>query len=102
MPFFGFAHRLDKIQFGFHAIPNSAEDNLVDHSKFAIEHAQHIANFIVDEARLSQNQFEWTNVEQQSLLNNYDVYVINNEFGKKSKNDEVQFLVENKINESFV
>lgn len=63
MPFFGFAHRLDKVQFGFHAMVGSDEHEGVDHSKFSIEHAQHIANFIVDEARLSSNFFEWTNDE---------------------------------------
>jgi hypothetical protein len=63
MPFFGFASRLDKVQFGFHAAPNSMEHKGVDHSKYAVEHAQHIANLIVDEARLSGNFYEWTNEE---------------------------------------
>jgi hypothetical protein len=45
----------------------------VDHSKKAILHAQHIANFLVDEARLSSNAFEWTNDEQEMLLSNYDI-----------------------------
>jgi hypothetical protein len=39
MPFFGFAHRLDKVQFGFHAMVDSEEHEGVDHSKFSIEHA---------------------------------------------------------------
>lgn len=39
MPFFGFAHRLDKVQFGFHAMVDSAEHLNVDHSKLAIDHA---------------------------------------------------------------
>lgn len=73
MPFFGVASRLDKVQFGFHAHPNSKQHQGVDHSKFAVEHAQHIANLIVDEARLCSNMFEWTNDEQKALLNNYDV-----------------------------
>lgn len=72
MPFFGFAHRLDKVQFGFHAMADSDEHH-VDHSRFAVEHAQHVANLIVDEARLSTNIFEWTNDEQKALLSNYDV-----------------------------
>lgn len=45
----------------------------MDHSKFAVQHAQHIANLIVDEARLSANMFEWTNDEQTALLSNFDV-----------------------------
>lgn len=71
MPFFGFAHRLDKVQFGFHAMADSTEHSNVDHSKVAIEHAQNVANLIVDEARLSANMFEWTNDEQAMLLNNF-------------------------------
>ena len=63
MPFFGFASRLDKVQFGFHAQVESQEHKGVDHSKYAVEHAQHIANLIVDEARLGGNFYEWTNEE---------------------------------------
>jgi hypothetical protein len=63
MPFFGFACRLDKVQFG----------DIGDHTRYAVEHAQHVANLIVDEARLSTNIFEWTNDEQKALINNYDV-----------------------------
>lgn len=68
MPFFAFAHRLDKVQFGFHAAAGSEEHSRVDHSKYAVEHAQHVANLIVDEARLSANAYEWTNDEQAALL----------------------------------
>jgi len=62
LPIFGFGYRVDKIQFGFHAM-NGEGQAKVDHSKKAIMHAQHIANFLVDEARLSGNSFEWTNDE---------------------------------------
>ena len=70
-PFFGFGYRLDKVQFGFHALGGSGQSN-VDHSKFSVEHAQHVANFLVDEARLSGNFYEWTNTEQERLISNYD------------------------------
>jgi hypothetical protein len=40
----------------------------VDHSKFSVEHAQHISNFLVDEARLSGNMYKITNTEQERLL----------------------------------
>jgi hypothetical protein len=50
---------------------DSTEHSNVDHSKLAIEHAQHVANLIVDEARLSANMFEWTNDEQAMLVNNF-------------------------------
>lgn len=72
LPFFGFAHRLDKVQFGFHAASGTGQA-LVDHSKGSIEHAQHIANFLVDEARLSGNMYEWTNDESERLISNHDV-----------------------------
>lgn len=39
MPFFGFAHRLDKVQFGFHAMVDSDDHSGVDHSKVSIDHA---------------------------------------------------------------
>jgi len=38
MPYFGFAYRLDKAQFGFHAMTGSGQAK-VDHSKFSVEHA---------------------------------------------------------------
>lgn len=67
LPFFGFAYRLDKVQFG--------QDNseAVDRSAHSIDHAQHIANLIVDEARLSGNRYEWTNNEAKRLLSNNDI-----------------------------
>lgn len=67
MPFFGFAYRLDKPQFGFHKMTGSGQSK-VDHSKFSVEHAQHISNFLVDEARLSGNMYKITNTEQERLL----------------------------------
>jgi len=39
MPFFGFASRIDKVQFGFHAAVDSHEFEGVGHSKYAVEHA---------------------------------------------------------------
>ncbi len=57
MPFFGFAHRLDKVRFGYHAMVDSAEHANLDHSKVAIEHAQNVTNLIVDER--GKNKFEY-------------------------------------------
>jgi len=48
----------------------------VDHSRRSIEHAQHISNFLVDEARLSQNMYEWTNDEVAKLVTNHDVHTV--------------------------
>jgi len=67
LPFFGFAYRLDKVQFG-----HSKSDG-VDRSAQSIDHAQHVANLIVDESRLSGNKYEYTNKEAQRLLTNNDV-----------------------------
>ena len=75
-PLFGFSYRLDKVQFGFHASGGEAHENL-DHSRAAIEHAQHIGNVIVDEARLSSNRFEYTNDETDKLLHtSHDVHMV--------------------------
>ena len=37
-----------------------------------MDHAQHIANFLVDEARLSANMYSWTNDEMERLITNLD------------------------------
>lgn len=68
-PFFGFSYRIDKKQFGFHSM-NGEGQAKVDHSKLSIEHAQHVANLIVDEARLSSNRFMYTNEESRRLISN--------------------------------
>ena len=68
-PFFGFSYRIDKKQFGFHAM-NGEGQSKVDHSKLSIEHAMHVANLIVDEARLSSNRFATTNEESRRLISN--------------------------------
>ena len=70
LPFFGFAYRLDKVQFSFE------DDDGVAHSSHAIEHAQHVANLIVDEARLSGNRYNLVNDENARLLTNYDIHVV--------------------------
>ena len=72
LPLFGFSSRLDKVQFGFHAAGGKGQA-LVDHSKGAVEHAAHVANFLVDEARLSGNMYAWTNDEQSRLITHLDV-----------------------------
>lgn len=74
-PFFGFAFRLDKVQFGFHAM-NGEGQYRVDHSKQSISHAQHVANFLVDEARLSGNRYEYTNYETDRSVDNYDLHMV--------------------------
>ena len=74
-PFFGFMNRIDKIQFGFHAADGEGQAK-VDHSKPAISYAQHVANLIVDEARLSPNFFEYTNDETAALLTNFNSHSV--------------------------
>ena len=74
-PFFGFAYRIDKVQFGFHAAAGEGHQH-VDHSRKSIEHAQHVANMIVDEARLSPNRYSYTNDETERLVTNYDIEMV--------------------------
>ena len=52
-PVFGIAYSLDKVQYNF----NSSVNDKVDHSRYSLKHAQKLANFFVDEARLSPNSF---------------------------------------------
>jgi len=75
-PLFGFSYRLDKVQFGFHAAGGEAHER-VDHSRGAVEHAQHLANMLVDEARLSPNRYAYTNDETDKLLHSaHDVHLV--------------------------
>lgn len=74
-PMFGFSYRIDKIQFGFHASAGEGHEH-VDHSRKSIEHAQHVANMLVDEARLSGNRYEYTVDETKSLLINHDIHMM--------------------------
>ncbi len=48
----------------------------MDHSRKSIEHAQHVANMIVDEARLSPNRYSYTNDETERLVTNYDIELV--------------------------
>ena len=64
------------MQFGFHASGGEAQE-LVDHSKLAVEHAQHLGNMLVDEARLSPNRYAYTNDETDKLLHSaHDVHMV--------------------------
>lgn len=71
-PFFGFAWSIDKVQFNF----NISLLDKIDHSRSAIRHAQKIANFLVDEARLSPNFFTYRDDESKRLIHNFDTYLI--------------------------
>ena len=74
-PYFGFGYRLDKVQFGYHSTGTDGHSK-VDHHKKSIQHAQRIANLIVDEARLSVNRYKWTNDESERLIQNHDVQFV--------------------------
>lgn len=74
-PYFGFGYRIDKVQFGFHSTGTDAHSK-VDHHKKSIQHAQRVANLIVDEARLSENRYKWTNTESERLIQNHDVHFV--------------------------
>lgn len=71
-PFFGLAYSVDKVQFNYDL---SIHDR-IDHSRKAIENAQRISNFFVDEARLSSNFFGDAKTEVKSLISNFDITVV--------------------------
>ena len=74
-PYFGFAYRIDKVQFDMHS-PVGDRRSKVDHHKKSIQHAQRIANLIVDEARLSPNRYKWTNDETDRLIKHHDTEIL--------------------------
>ena len=53
-----------------------AGEDAVDHSREAVHHAQHLANLLVDEARLSPNRYEVTNDETERLIANHDIRMV--------------------------
>lgn len=62
-PWFGVTYRIDRIQF---SMESRARDQ-TDHSREAMLHAQKVANLFVDEARLSDNQFNYVSYEKDYL-----------------------------------
>lgn len=72
-PWFGLAYRVDRIQFSM----EQSKTDKVDHSRESILHAQKIANLFVDEARLSDNRFEYISheVEALDLIQNNDAHL---------------------------
>jgi hypothetical protein len=70
-PFFGFAYSIDKIQYNI----DLNLDDKIDHGRAAVLEAQRLANFFVDEARLSGSQFRKTRDEANALIQNYDYFL---------------------------
>jgi hypothetical protein len=62
-PWFGVNYRVDRVQY---SMESSARDK-VDHSRESVMHAQKLANFFVDEARLSGNEFKYVKEEHTYL-----------------------------------
>ena len=71
-PFFGIAYSIDKVQFNF----NININDKVDHSRYSLKHAQKLANFFVDEARLSPNSFIQKEMEKKALIQNFDSQIV--------------------------
>lgn len=71
-PWFGVTYRVDRIQFSM----ESRSRDKTDHSREAVLHAQKIANLFVDEARLSDNQFNYVSIEKDylNLINGNDAF----------------------------
>ena len=55
----------------------STKRDHTDHSREAIKHAQKLANLFVDEARLSENEFDFVNDEVQAInsISNNDAHL---------------------------
>lgn len=51
------------------------QDN-IDHGRRAVLEAQRIANFFVDEARLSGHKFNNAKTEAAALIENYDTMIV--------------------------
>ena len=84
-PWFGFATRMDKIQY---SLEQNGKD-LVDHSRKAIQHAQKLINFFVDEARLSDNKYFYIANEMNAVnvLAEADTHLIEIPLFEKDKHN---------------
>jgi hypothetical protein len=73
-PWFGVGYRADRIQF---SMENTKRDH-VDHSREAIIHAQKLANLFIDEARLSENEFDFVidEVDAINSIENNDAHLV--------------------------
>ena len=71
-PFFGIAYSIDKVQFNF----NIHFNDKVDHSRYSLKHSQKLANFFVDEARISPNSFKSKQKEKSALIENFDSEIV--------------------------
>jgi hypothetical protein len=73
-PWFGVGYRVDKIQY---SMENTKRDH-VDHSREAILHAQKLGNLFVDEARLSDNEFDFVSDEVNAIdsIANNDAFLV--------------------------
>lgn len=73
-PWFGVGYRVDRIQFSM----ESTKRDHVDHSREAITHAQKLGNLFVDEARLSENEFDFVIDEVNAInaIDNNDAHLV--------------------------
>ncbi len=71
-PFFGLAFSPDKVLFNY----DYTLEDTIDYSRNSILHAQYLANYFVDEARYSSQEYSKTSVEDSSLISNYDPLIV--------------------------
>lgn len=76
-PFFGVAFSIEKVLYNY----ESKDEDLLDFSKNSILHAQYVGNFIVDEARLSANEYNDGKEETEDLIFNYDAQILKRRSG---------------------
>lgn len=63
---------MEKVQYNF----NPDLEDLIDFSVVSIQHAQLLANFFVDEARLSPHRFNYAPDLSEGLINKFDSQII--------------------------
>ena len=71
-PFFGLAYSIDKVLYNV----DESVDERLDTSPLSVRHAQRLANFFVDEARLSGNFFQFRDDESKQLISNFDTQLV--------------------------
>ena len=71
-PIWGISFSVQKVQFNI----DLSLQPLIDHSRAAVREARRIANFFVDEARLSGAKFTNVKDEQASLIQAFDTEII--------------------------
>ena len=69
-----------------------AQQSKIDHSREAVLEAQRIANFFIDEARLSGNKFHNRKEEEKALIGNYDAFIVERDIQQENGENQIMEL----------